>query len=1273
MSRFLLLPLFLFFAMDAAATVRGRVISDDGSPVEAARVRVFAIESSDEWMTRILSESPEPVPLATVATTANGTFSIETKANPSVMMVVDNGSQVEQLHTAGEESGRTIALTSEVKRGRVLSEGKPVPNVLVTHGRLLVTRTDGEGAFAVSQSAAGEFVAIAPGYAVGTAAPGKAERGDAVEIVLHRGVALRGQVLAADGTTPVADAVISVNGFPIGRSSQDGTFSIANAPPKWRTVSASAANRVAIATRSASPAYLLRLRPAATLSGTVRSSQDDSPVGGARVFVNAPDVSQRWAVTDAKGRFALPGLSAGSYRVSPSRVGFSAGMAPEFRLLEGARSNRLLVLHPMSRLTGQVVDEEKKPVAAAELSMGGDRARTGPDGTFDLLFQPMSVGRMVTVRKPGYAPAIAGPFNAGAKSRSVNIVLTRGINFRLRLVDRSGAAVANEPVTISVPNDEEYRQSDTYVCRPPECRTNADGILESRLLAGMYEVAVGGETVPVVRSRQVVSADTASTTITVDRGSIITGRVVAAEGSTLPESGLFVRAKEHPLSDSLPGIFVAADGSFVIRSAPAGRVTLFVFQAAGQEASGPELAVEAPATGVELKAPKLYRIEGRVIDRESGQPVTEFTISERRYRGGAYTASPRPFRSDHGRFTIEGAMATSVDLMVSAPGYAPAVMSGLAPEAGREPVEVKLERGGSVAGRVTRGGRPVPEANVIVVTEARLPAGGPSRSMTDGAGEFTIEGLGVGDYLLQVNGRGLLATRKAVEVTVGRETRIEIEIAEGKELSGRVVDEAGRPVSRARVHSRAPGGGMIFPVESDADGAFKLEALTGNRVSVIAEKSGYISGTAENVDLSAAASVTITLERGGRISGQVRGLSESEIAMVRIHANGSNGTRTAARPDPSGEFTLNGIADGPVMVRAVLNGPTERSAQKTVDVSGGTGPRVDLEFANTMTVRGRITRAGAPLPLASISFQALKRSATAGHPRAQANADGMYEARFAEAGEYRIHVETGAGGTVDAGTISISGPTTHDIDLRGSSLRGRVVDSATNAALAGVMVSASRLEGRGSLNATTDSDGRFAFDAVPAGKYRFSTSKQRYMNALEVIDVREEGTPDIELRLREGDRVIVRVIDAETRRPVESVSLTITDSVKQTLYSGMPFREEDGGFRVWLVPGRYTARVYSPQYVSSTVELSVPGAGTIVTLSRAGRIVLQGRREGGVRVRLVDPNSGRTIHQTSIPPGVFESVTPGMYKLEIMDDKQNVVATFNVTVAAGQTVTVPVG
>ena len=135
MRRLLLLPLLLSCAVDVAAAVSGRVIAEDGSPVVAARIRVFRIESSDEWMNRIVSESPEPVPLATAESTPSGSFSIETKANPFVVMVIDKGSQLELRQVADGDSGQKIVLTSNLRRGRVVAQGKPVPNALIVHSR----------------------------------------------------------------------------------------------------------------------------------------------------------------------------------------------------------------------------------------------------------------------------------------------------------------------------------------------------------------------------------------------------------------------------------------------------------------------------------------------------------------------------------------------------------------------------------------------------------------------------------------------------------------------------------------------------------------------------------------------------------------------------------------------------------------------------------------------------------------------------------------------------------------------------------------------------------------------------------------------------------------------------------------------------------------------------------------------------------------------------------------------------------------------------------
>ena len=1275
----------LLSTLDLHAAITGRVLTEEGAPVAGARVRVLRIESSDEFWQRALSEAPDPVALAMVETGDDGSFSIDVKPERHVTVVVEKPPRAALL-SASDGDRRTIVLETKTRRGRVTAQGKPLAGARVIASRVWSTTTDSDGRYEISESVVrtgGDLFVNAPGYVVSSPFRREARpRANALpDVELQRGVSVRGQVVAPDGTTPAPNAILEINGIPLARSAADGTFVIERAPASWKKITARASGLIAATSRGNAPGYLLTLRPASTIAGTLRSSTDDAPVAGARILINSiatePADTQRWVVTDAKGAFNTGGLTAGTWRLFASRGGFS-GRPTEVRVGEGERVERRIGVHPVSFLSGRVIDVQKKPVAMAELEGFGERTYTNPDGTFEVAFPGFLRGATasVNVRKRGYAMTVVGPYELepGERKKDVQVVLGRGVAIRLKVVDAGGNGVKGVSLSIALVDQDLERSGMNFLCR--ECAPDDNGFLEVNLAPGTYEFTAAGDGIATKRLRQEVTRDDSLLTISVERGATIQGSVVAADGSTSLPDDLYVAVKGGRGAGT-----PVEGGAFTITDVPAGKVTLLVQKfSSGRPVTGTEVEVTAPATGIVLKAPALFRVEGRVTDRATKQPVQEFSISQRASLGSSYSSGNRKtYQSDDGTFVLDDLSSSATDLMITAPGYAMATLSNVNVEETREPLQVQLDPGGTISGRVTRGDRPLDGVFVQAMVAAMMRGGGGPSANTDGDGAFVLEGLAAGEYTLQVFGRGITNVRKAVEVSVGRETRIEIEVPQGTTITGRVIDETGQPVSRARVYTRTAGGSSSMMADTDADGAFKIEDSAANAVSLVAEKSGYLQTTIENFNPAVGSGTTLTLRRGGTISGQVRGLSESEMAMVRINAGGMN-MRTGTRPDPSGQFTLRGVTDGRVQVIAQVEGPDRRTAETTVEVTNGSASPVTVDFGAGFAVSGRVTRAGAPIRMAQVMFEPAKRTGMMRQMRGEVNAEGAYEVRLTEPGEYRILVETGGTGGVEVGTTSFSGPTNYDIALEGAPLRGRVVDASNHQPIAGVVVTVSRMSGgrggmsggRGAMSGMTDADGRFSFEIVPSGRYQMRTSKQRYASESEEIEVRDAGTAEVELRIRQGQRAVLRIVDAETRRTLENVQIHVTDGSKRVVSSGEAFREDDGAFRLWLAPGRYTARIWVPGFVATTVEITVPGPDTPVTMARAGRVVVQGNKPGAVRARLLDLTTGKTLMQNSIPPGVFESVAAGSYRVELLDDKQATIGTYSVVVAPGQTAIVPV-
>lgn len=1273
MRRLLVFVLFLA-PLAARAAVTGRVIDADGKPLAGIRVRAFARETPEVMFARFLAATPERRPVGSAQTKADGSFSVDARSHGVVDLILDDASREPVIVEVvdGEDAGAFVLRPAKKVRGRITAGGKGVANATVIVAGDIVVRTGEDGSFEIvppSLTSRGGFVVVVhPDYAPAMDPPGR-DRKAPYDVELRAGVALSGRVLAADGKTPVAGATVRANHWPLAKSSDDGTYRIAHAPP-FEVLSAIDGSRVGRTTfdkRVAS--HDIVLRAGGSISGTLRSSKDDTPIAGARVSISSPGVfTQPSAITDAKGNFTIAPVAPTSGSLFMQHLAFSGDSTP-VEVIEGARVTRNLSAMPLARIRGSVVDEQRRPVAAARamLTMSSASATTGPDGTFLLRVPPVSrfsQPMSVVVGRSGYATESAGPFALQpGELKSVQISLRRGFRFEVQVVDREGRPIANEPVALTRwtdPDDVQSRVS--MVCSeadPVLCQvTDESGRRVYELLDGKYDVMAGGRTTPLkTLGQQMLDARSKPLVIELERGLVVEGRVLGADDQPV-EGATVSTANRSSITQS------DATGAFAFRNLAAGATVTLAAETRAGLFTDP-VSVTAPAGDVILRLPRPARIEGRVFDRESKQPVRDFSISVVRERRQFGMSPVKKFTSEDGRFVLDEIAPGKVDLNVLAKGYAPGSMVDV-PAAGgaTATVEIALDRGGTVTGRVSSGGTPVPDVAISLAMMSNR-GGMPPQVRTDTSGEFTIDGVPAGTQSLSLRKNGYVPKTTAVEVTAGRESRANVELERGRTLEGRVVDSAGRGLPLAEVSFRnAP----MSSARTDADGAFRVEGLGDQSYTVTARKDGYLQAELE-VNPAQNASVTITLGRGGSISGRVVGVTETDLSSIHVSASGDRGWRSTTPPDASGNFTIQGVPDGRAEIRAVQMRPTRRQSEpKVIEVTNGSGPFVQLDFTGGIVVRGRVTREGKPVE-GAVTFSPANPAQRGLTNTWTELVAGAYEVRLAEPGEYMVRVQQmyGQVRTSAPQKINVTSAMTHDIEIRGATLRGRVLDERTGAPIAGAMVEVSS-PGWGT-NATSDSDGRFSLDSLNDATYRVTASRERFVAEPREVVISGGSDAEVEVRLRQGESIGVRVVDAADGR---ALNAAITPRVKGAKGSsaphGRPASLENGMQRLWLLPGTYSADVWVQGYVPRTVDLQVPGPDIHVMLERGGTVIVQGRVSGAVFVRL---RAGEKRYPTSVGSGRMENVPAGTYALEAVDDKQKVLATKEgIVVTAGQTTTV---
>lgn len=1264
-----LLPLILVTAVTATlhAAVTGTVVTSDGAPLAGARVRAFAREPFSATAARLLSANPDATPLASAQSDAEGRFTIDAKGNAALDVVVDAAGKVPAaLYAAdGDDAGAIVLRDADkARRVKVLADGKPLPNALIYLGHALTVRTGADGTFEGNYTAEPAYV-VHPDYGAGALA----ERNGEVE--LRRGPAVKGRVVGRDGKTPVAGATIVAGGWPLAQSGADGSFTIAHAPAHLRAVVAVSGTDAGAAMLDAAKPVEIRLGTAASISGSVTVAKATAPVAGATVsFTHEGELYS--AVSDAKGHYAIAALPPGSYAAQASHPSYTTAHAGQFRAT--AAATHAFALPPRAHVRGTVVGEDKKPVAGAFVTAGfgaGNVVMTTPAGEFSLRF-PGGVQAVVMASKNGYATAVSPSLDVepGATKSGVTLTLQRGFPVQFKVVDSGRAPVANANVDVLASVSGRAFGGAPVPCSVLDrlrCRTTgSDGTVETRLTEGKYDLRVSGDFVLKALREQALNARSSPLVITVERGADVSGRVVYSDGTPVADARIMA------MGANAGGAVSDANGAFTLKQLPRTAESLVASTNDEMPMRSAPVKITPPARDVVITIPTPARIEGRVIDRATSQPVTTFTVAATR-RGMGGGGGRADVTSDDGTFSLKHVQPGALDLRVTAPGYVAGTVSDLTVEEGKAltGIEVKLDRGARVTGHVTGGGNPV--AGVRIRGGLRSIRMAPSTT-SDANGDYTLDGVPAGEVTIDFTKEGFVVKHKTVDVETGKDARLDVDLDRGRELHGRVADKSGQPVAGARVAASTTSAPFAASATSADDGQFTISGLDDGRYRVSAQKNGYVTASVDDVDATNAQPLTLTLDRGATLTGRVTGLPAEELPTVRVAASSHDGG-SSTQADAGGNFTLTGIPDGRVVVSAYRQGvPTRQSAPKTVEVINGSAPPIEIDFTAGITIRGRVTRSGMPVSNGSVMFVP-KARASGRVAQGMIAGDGSYEVDGVEAGDYDVRVNT-MGTFNDAQPYSVTGNAVFDIDLRGATARGIALDAATGAPLPDVRIFA-MMTGQGvrtMRNAVSDSEGRFTLDILPDGSYSVRGEREHYAPATQTITV-NGSAPPIELRLSQGTEVAVRIVDAASGAAIDG-NVALIDEQKKYVTSGNG-RGEDGATHVWAAPGRYTASVHANGYVTENVDAVVPGPELRVALTRAATLAIFSA--GGGRFRIggmpaPEAGVGGVVSRLAVlRPGERQTITNlragALQVAKMSDDMKSVLKVYTVVLVAGQTAT----
>jgi uncharacterized GH25 family protein len=1325
MHRTVAAVLLALLAFPCFAAIRGTVMTSDGAPIANARVSVHAVETPDARRARWLSATPHSVPLLSTQTDKTGNWSLESPKEPvvDVRISAPGFDPLQRRIERDEETGAVVLVKSEMKSGTIRGGGKPVAGatVVISYGGAeYVEKTDEQGKYdAPDPRRARTINVIHPDWAIEEEFFMSTAAASALNRTLTPGTTITGKVLGTDGK-PAAKVPVMVDEWPLAVSGDDGSFTVAHAPSKWSSLTAQTGSLAAMRAQSNEKSFSLKLAKAGTFTGRVTDTKTKLPVPGAGIQVGQRlgrmAITPTAAVfTDAKGNFSMT-VPPGAYMVTAIHPAYDL-RPTDLSVSAGQTQSRDLPAVPLARVSGTVVNEDRKPVAAATIvaeeagatesfSMSPMRMMrdsvtvTGPDGRFSTRVQGDSDMRVKASRR-GLPPAKSDTFRIAPGDRKSGIVVTipSGIAVSGKVTDRDGNPLSGVTVVASeVAGGPRGGMIRSFVmlgapgAEEDNVKTGTDGLFTLQVKEGTYDFVFRREgfAAKTLRGQTISVTSNAPLEASLEPAVEITGRIVR---NGVGIDGVMI----NTFSDvgSAATTTSGPDGSFVLSGLSPGELrasmrkeTDFIQEMRTLTAPGRDVLIELPIGS---------RVSGRVIDKATRKPLTSFQagVSVSRGGGGMVMMAPpqlRAFTNDDGMFTLENIPTGAVNLIATAPGYAQARMN-LTLEEGKPltGIEIEVDPGTKLVGKVTGpDNSPASGATVRVAPQSgsgMINFGGMGKqTVTDSNGEYTLEALEPTDTNIEFSHQKYVGTRKEITVK-GAEVRLDVQLSAGQRITGVVVTESGAPVPDAEVAAMA-GAGAFRTARTDANGTFAFESLSPARYRFSASKRGFAEARVDDVDVSAGAPVRLVMKSGATLYGQVRGLTPEELQSAMVEFRGETFTTTSV--DSTGNYRLEGAPIGTVRVAGVVsrNFSTRKSSQpQTVTVAAGESRQVDLEFRSDTVITGRVTRNGKPLASASVSFTPRRGASSQTSSSATTDQQGNYSVSGLEAGDYSVYVIDMQRFSPYQTTYDVSGSSTFDIDYNASALRGRVIDAATGDPLNDARVrlrATAATDGpfRGEMGAATDVNGNFTIDFVAPGTYTISADKTGFAQEPKEIVITDRQPADLEFRLSKNDGVTLKVVDARNGQAINGVVWVFDQGGRFVQDSGMRFGQSASDIKLTLPPGAYVATVTSIDYAPVTVNLTSPGTQS-VGLSRGGKIVVHSTRSDRQRVRLVDAR-GVVYPRTTNPNPVRElaaspatlpldHIAPGSYSIQVLTNNDTtVVRSVPVVVTEGGAIDVDV-
>jgi Carboxypeptidase regulatory-like domain len=1308
-------------ASSASAAVSGRVVSADGQPMAGVAVGSYALETIEARAARLMAGQDRRA-LATARSGADGSFHFE--GDDAILLVgVRADGFAPAMATAVPGEPATLRLKpAALRRGTVTASGRPVADATLAwlanwqdpQSAEMIVHSGKDGAYELpdpDQWASGAAVAHRD-YALALVTP-ENKWGSRLSQELVAGVPLQGQVVDEKSGRGLGGATVWVGGWPRARSAADGSFTIAHAPANEKNVIART-DTMAGTPKDGGDGLVILAQPVRRLSGSVREAGSKRPIAGALV---AAAENVRWmtvtALSDERGQYVVA-LPAGRYWAQVSGHGYvfrppHEGPADTIDLRKRAAAERDFELDPMPRVAGRVQDEQDRPVDGAQVSLGfegmgtlyagidlfadmeagpSEPGLTAADGSFSLDVPAyaretslMSMQPALIALKKGYAVGRA-KLAASGTAGAVVITLPRGLAVKGRVTSTDGRPLGDVAISVaeagpilSFQSLASLRDKDAAAW----ARTDADGRFALQLQPVVHQLFFSkqGRAPKLVDGFDPRAGEDLD--VVLDAGTEIRGRVVRSDGRGVGGANVTLQDRAQTLGGTA---LTEADGSFAIADLAPGAYELQV----NKPDAGVHVTrrVEAPSSDLRVQLGPAVTVRGRVLDAASRAPVPRFSIhvspASRPDMEDVSSGRNQEFDAAEGTFVLEDVTVGGSTLLIKADGYRQKTIEGVAAagEEGNPELEVALEAGVSIRGRVTGvDGTALADVRVDAVHGRGEGVG----AETDENGEYELKAVAPGEVTVRFEKEGLRSARRTVQAGGG--TRADVTLSRGLSLNGVVLyEDAGLAKAFVTASSSATDADSQNAT-TDATGRFTLNGLAPGRYEISAAADEKGKAELHDVDVATAGPLRLVIERTPTaiLTGTIVGLGEpreGRLPAVIVEVDAGEGRSAYGIVQASGTFRIENAPAGRVTVSAQAqtpNGGSHVSQRNELNLAPGSESTTVVEFRDDIVVSGVVTRAGAGMRGAMVSF----RNGDDTMSMANTDLDGRYQVNLA-AGPYRVTV---AGRDVNYETDYVAAESgAFDIDVTGGTLRGRAVQAGTDTAVPEVDVSLWLVGGEENTPATsvqTNAQGTFEAPLLREGRYRVVTARKGYGQRVREVELAHAATTEVLLELQPAAGVSVKVSDARDGRTLEAI-VVVRDGAKRIVANQHAGPDEDGAVVIPLADGPYILSTSATGYGTRTLPIVAPAKGLQVGLTPGGTLVIESPRNLRGRIRLVQPDGEEYVRcwcngisdiKLQGRRTTVEHVAAGSYTIELVDGPE----TFSprpVVIAEDQTATVTI-